>query len=121
MMLEWDGVPQYINWEDGPRYISTKLSTLLENTDILTNKMYVKCEQDMDITFEEATALKEEIIAQYNVREFKLQDQKNITIDHEDIDISNFQTIDEIFTNEIIGIQSNSINPSTLLSIYNDL
>lgn len=121
MMLEWDGVPQYINWEDGPRYISTKLSALLENTDILTNKMYVKCEQDMDITFEEATTLKEAIITQYNVREFKLQDKKNASIEHDDIDISNFQTIDEIFTNEIIGIQSNSISPATLLSIYNDL
>lgn len=121
MILPYGEDPQYINWTDGPRYITLKLSDLLSDTSVLTNKTYVKCEQDVDMTFEEATELKETLSSTFGVREFKLTQPKSITTSEVELDISSFQTIDEIFNAEINNIDSNTFNTNTLLTIYNDL
>lgn len=121
MILEWDKEPVYINWEDCPKYITIKLSELVSNLDILTPKLYIKCEQDMDMSFEEATALKESLCLEYGVREFKLYEKRHgIDVD-ESMDITQFKTIDEIFLNEIDNIDSNTMKKSKLIEIYNRL
>lgn len=121
MILEWGGTPHYLNWENGPRYISIKLSEIMDNESYLTNKTYVKCEMDLDISFEEATAIKEELITQYGVREFKLISKKNNehTVGQEET--IKFDTIDEIIISELSNIDSDTYKLNTLMEIYNDL
>jgi len=73
MFLEWDKEPEYVNYENGPRFININLSALLENPEIyLKPKTYLQVMLDLDITYEEATFLRETFVEQYDVREFKL-------------------------------------------------
>jgi DNA repair exonuclease SbcCD nuclease subunit len=121
MILEWDKAPEYINWGDGPRYISFKLSELLQNEEYLTPKTYVKCEIDLDISFEEASAIKEDLLKQYGVREFKLVNPKNTEHTTGSDDVVKFDTIDQIILTELSNIESQTYKLETLIGIYNTL
>lgn len=114
--------PQYIDWADAPKYRTTTLSKLLDNTEnIIKSKMYLRVNLDIDISFEEATFIKETFIQQYNCREITLIPQKGSDVVDSDLDISQFESIDQIVSKEIAAIDSDSFDKSVLLSIYNEL
>ena len=73
MILDWGKDPVYIHWPDAPKYRKFRLSQLLEDTDrLLLSNMYCRVEIDVDISYEEATFIKEQFIPQYNLRELSL-------------------------------------------------
>lgn len=114
--------PQYIDWPDAPKYRTTTLSRLLENTEsIIKSKMYLRVNLDIDISFEEATFIKETFAQQYNCREITLIPQKGADVADSDLDISQFESVDQIVSKEIAAIDSDSFDKSVLLSIYNEL
>ena len=114
--------PQYINWTDAPKYRTTTLSKLLDNTDtLIQDKTYLRVNLDIDISFEEATFIKETFIQQYNCREITLIPQKGSDVIDSDLDISQFESIDQIVSKEIAAIDSESFDKAVLLSIYNEL
>ena len=122
MYMEWDKDPEFLDYTNGPRFISINLSALLENPDIyLKPKTYLQVILDIDITYEEAAFLRETFLTQYNVREFKLiknQEEeitKSYTVD------STFKTVDQIVIEELTNIDSDSFNTSKLVEIYNGL
>jgi DNA repair exonuclease SbcCD nuclease subunit len=122
MYLEWDGVPEYIDYEGGPRFISINLSALLANPDIyLKPKTYLQVILDCDITYEEATFLRETFVDQYSVREFKLirNPDEDANKDYEG-DIT-FQTVDQIVVEQLTNINSDSYETATLIEIYDRL
>ncbi len=123
MYLEWNGVPEYLNYENGPRYISISLSSLLENPEIyLKPKTYLQVVLDVDISYEEATFLRETFIEQYDVREFKLiRNQENELAKEYDGDIT-FQTVNEIVVEQLLKIDDgSSFDSNKLIEIYNRL
>lgn len=124
MYMEWNGVPEYINYNAGPRFINITLSALLVNPDLyLTPQTYLQVVLDIDITYEEATFLRETFISQYgDIREFKLIRSKEEDIAKEyDGDIT-FQTVDEIVISQLSGIdKSNTYDPAKLIEIYDRL
>jgi DNA repair exonuclease SbcCD nuclease subunit len=114
--------PQYIDWPDAPKYRTTTLSRLLENTEsVIKSKMYLRVNLDIDISFEEATFIKETFVQQYNCREITLIPQKGSDVADSDLDISQFESVDQIVSKEIAAIDSDSFDKSVLLSIYNEL
>ena len=122
MYMEWDKEPEFMDYTNGPRFISINLSALLENPEIyLKPKTYLQVILDIDITYEEAAFLRETFLTQYNVREFKLiknQEEeitKSYTVD------SDFKTVDQIVIEELTNIDSDSFNTSKLVEIYNGL
>lgn len=123
MTLEWGGEPQFINWENCPKYRTVKLSNLLDNKDsILKSKMYLKVNLDIDITFEEANLIKETFLNDYDIREISLiQDKTNLdgTID-DTVDVQ-FESVDQIVTDSLVNIESTQFDTNTLLEIYNNL
>ena len=63
MILEYGGKPKYINWPDMPRYITIKVSQLLEDPEkYLKPKMYVRVTLDIKISYEEANFVRETFI-----------------------------------------------------------
>lgn len=122
MFLQWGGTPEYVNWNGGPRYISCTLSDLLDNTDeYLKPHTHARVTLDVDITYEEANFLRETFMENYNIRELKLLPGTKDGEEHEfDGDIT-YQTVDQIVTEQISGIDSNSFDTKTLLQIYNGL
>ena len=119
---ENDKEPEYINWLDCPKYRTVKLSQLLDDTqNIIKSKMYLRVTLDIPISYEEAQFIKETYITQYDCREITLIPQKQMEEISTDIDIQQFESVDQIVSKEITAIDSDNFNKKTLLDIYNEL
>jgi DNA repair exonuclease SbcCD nuclease subunit len=123
MFMEWGGIPQYRNWPDAPKFRSLKLSRLIEEKDtLMKSKMYLKVNLDIDISFEEANFIKETFVKEHDVREISLiQDKDNIDILVQDQADAKFESVDQIVTEQLVNIESDTFDKSTLLEIYNNL
>lgn len=122
LFLEWDKEPVFLDYTDGPRFISINLAALLENPDIyLKPKTYLQVTLDVDITYEEASFLRETFLSQYSVREFKLvkNQEDDLAKDHSG-DVT-FKTVDQIVIEQLTNIDSDSFDKNTLVEIYNRL
>ena len=122
MVLEWDGTPEYHTWPGQPTFRTTKLSELIDRADeIILPKQHLRVTLDIDITFEEASFIKEKFIADYDIRELTLiAEKKDIEI-NTNIDIHAFESVDQIVSSQIINIDSDQFDKNMLLSIYNNL
>jgi DNA repair exonuclease SbcCD nuclease subunit len=114
--------PEYVNWPDCPKYRTVKLSQLIDEKDSLIKpSMYLRVTLDIDISFEEASYIKETFMEQYECREITLIPQKHIEEINTDLDIEQFESVDQIVSNEILAIDSESFNKKMLLDIYKEL
>ena len=114
--------PEYINWQDCPKYRTTTLSQLLDpKQDIIKSKMYLRVTIDVPISYEEASFIKETFINQHNCREISLIPQKQIEEISTELDIQQFESVDQIVAGEIAAIDSDNFNKKTLMDIYSDL
>ena len=123
MILEWGGEPKYIDWDNGPKFRTIKLSKLIdEKESIMKSKMYLKVNLDIDISYEEANFLKETFINEHDIREISLIQEKN-SIDSltEDSADAKFESVDQIVTEQLLNIQSETIDSNRLLDIYRGL
>lgn len=119
---ENDLEPEYINWNDCPKFRTVSLSRLIDEKDnLIKSKMYLRVNLDIDITFEEANFIKETFLEQYKCREIVLVSQKNNEEIESDIDITKFESVDQIVSNEILAIDSQNYDKNLLLGIYRDL
>jgi len=119
---ENDAEPEYINWLDCPKYRTIKLSQLLDpESEVVKSKMYLRVTIDLPISYEEAQFIKETYITQYECREITLIPQKQMEEISTDIDIQQFESVDQIVSKEITAIDSDSFDKKTLLDIYNEL
>jgi DNA repair exonuclease SbcCD nuclease subunit len=123
MTLEWGGEPKFINWPDCPKYRSVKLSTLIDKEhEIMKSKMYIKINLDIDISYEEANFIKETFVANHDIREISLiQDKTNMDSTIDDSPDAKFESVDQIVTEQLINIESEQFDKNTLLEIYNNL
>jgi DNA repair exonuclease SbcCD nuclease subunit len=121
MFLEWDGEPEYINYTGGPRFINISLSSLTANPELyLITKTHLQVVLDVDITYEEATALREIFLDQYDIREFKLirnQDESTVIAE---TDIT-MKTVDTIVIEQLLSIVGGSFDSAKLIEIYDRL
>lgn len=119
---ENDLEPEYINWPACPKYRTVTLSQLLDpENNIIQDKMYLRVSIDIQISYEEASFIKDTYIKQYNCREITLIPQKQIDEITTELDISKFESVDEIVSKEISAIDSNAFDQKLLLDIYRDL
>jgi DNA repair exonuclease SbcCD nuclease subunit len=123
MILEWGGQPEFINWDNCPKFRHIKLSELLDQKDtIIKSKMYLKVNLDIDITFEEANFIKETFSNEYDIREISLiQDKSNVDGPLDDGFDQQFESVDKIVTEQLIRIDSKDFDKTILLNIYNDI
>lgn len=120
--LENDKEPEYINWEDCPKYRTIKLSQLIDDADkIIKSKMYLRVNIDLPMSYEEATYVKETFTDIYKCREITLIPQKHLEDISSELDINNFESIDQIVANEIAALDTENLSKSMLLTIYNGL
>ena len=119
---ENDAEPFYINWPDCPKYRTVKLSQLIdEQSTLIKPNMYLRVNLDLPISYEEAQFIKETYISTHNCREITLIPQKQIEEITTDVDISTFESVDEIVSKEITAIDSDNFNKKMLLDIYHEL
>lgn len=123
MVLEWGQDPEFHSWPDQPKYRVYKLSEVLDNPDgLLLPKSHIRVHLDIDISYEEASFIRETLIPQHNLREMSL-----IPIKNEAVAVSEaagevkFESIDQIVLEGISSIESNSLDKSLLVKMYQQL
>ena len=123
MMLEWGGEPEFINWPNCPKYRTIKLSDLIDRKDdVMKSKMHFRVNLDIDISFEEANFIKETFIAEHDIREISLvQDKTNLDGVVDENTDARFESVDQIVTEQLVNIDSGNFDVATLLEIYNNL
>lgn len=122
MILEHGKKPMFKIWDHAPKYKTIKLSELLENTEkIVKSKSYFRVSIDIPISFEEASFIKETYMEQYKIREITLIPEKKESEINNELDVSRFESVDQIVSNQIVNIQSETYDPKVLLAIYNNL
>jgi DNA repair exonuclease SbcCD nuclease subunit len=122
MVLEWGGKPKYFSWPGQPTFRTVKLSQLIDDADtLILPKQHLRVSLDIDITYEEASFIKEDFMNRYEIRELTLITEKKEVEINTNIDIQNFESVDQIVSKQLANIDSDTYNKSTLLEIYNSL
>jgi len=122
MLIEWDKEPEFIDYTEGPRFISINLAALLENPELyLKPKTYLQVTLDLDITYEEAVFLRETFLTQYSVREFKLVRNQDEDVSKDYSGDITFKTVDQIVIEQLTNIDSDAFDANKLIEIYNGL
>jgi hypothetical protein len=123
MILNWGEEPTFHAWPDQPKYRVYTLSGILQSPESLLQKgMHCRVNIDVDISYEEATFIKETFVGTYNLRELTLIPVKHTDVGT-DIMLGNIQleSIDTIVTSQLTAINSDHYNPALLLDIYRNL
>ena len=123
MKLTWGGTPEYIDF-DGPRYRTVPLSRLIDEPDrILNSKTYCRATLDINISYEEASFIKETFSQQYSVREITLMPSKKEehAQDWKVVDDIEVENVDQIVYNSLNAVDSDMIDKKILVDIYNSL
>lgn len=123
MVLEWGKAPEFHTWPDQPRFRVFKLSDVLNHAElILKPEMHCKVNLDIDISYEEATYIKETFVDTYKLREISLMPQKEMDIGENIIQGNiQFESVDQIVTSSLTSVNSEHYNQAMLLEIYRNL
>jgi DNA repair exonuclease SbcCD nuclease subunit len=123
MILEWDKQPEYYAWPDQPMYRVFQLSDVLKHTEVMLQpNMHVRVNLDIDISYEEATFIKETFTDTYKLREITLIPAKVTELTEYEIQGNiAFESVDQIVFSQLSNIDSNQYNPTLLLEIYRNL
>jgi len=122
MILEWGGQPEYHTWPMQPTFRTVKLSQLIDDADkIILPNQHLRVSLDIDITYEEASFIKEDFMNKYSIRELTLIPEKKEIEINTNMDIQSFESVDQIVSNQLVSIESDTFDTKILLSIYNSL
>lgn len=114
---------EFTDWAECPKYVSAKLSEIMEDPKgVLIADSRVKCDVDVDITFEESTTLKERFTKRYKLREFTMQESN----DHAELladttfDLTGFETesTTNIVKEMLRQVKGEKIDPLKLVKFY---
>ena len=123
MILEWGKDPEFHSWPDQPKYRVYNLSDILDRPDdLLKPGVHARVNLDIDISYEEASFIRETFMESHKLREIKLIPRHGV-----DVDTSTaqgniaFQSVDQIVSSQLTGITSDHYNTKLLLEIYQNL
>jgi len=122
-ILEWGNEPTYHAWPDQPRYRVFNLSDVLQHTEqMLQPGMHVRVNLDVDISYEEATFIKETFTNTYGLREITLIPAKVTELTEYQIQGNiEFESVDQIVYSQLTTIDSTQYDPNLLLDLYRNL
>jgi len=122
VIMDWGQQPVYYNWDQCPEYRVMSLAQLIDNPEkFLNERTYAKVNIDINISYEEATFIKETMSGQYQPRELSLIPHKQ-ELDMSGVPVdSNFESVDQIVMSQIESIDTNSYDRKLLMEIYTGL
>lgn len=119
MILEWGQEPVYHAWPNQPTYRVLTLSSVVDNAaNILKPRMHARINIDIDLSYEEATFIKETFIETYQLRELSLIPKREVTVVDGPVGEIKFESIDTIVQNQLNTIASEHYDRNLLLEIY---
>jgi DNA repair exonuclease SbcCD nuclease subunit len=122
MFLEWGKEPFFKNWDMAPKYHTLKLSQLLETPEkFIDDRTFAKVDIDFEISFEEASVIKETLTEHYGARKIELI-QSSRSIEEQEFDGEvEFRSIDQLVIEGLKSFESELINKDKLVDIYLNL
>ena len=124
MILEWGKEPQYTAWPNAPSFKTINLSKLIDAPEkYLKPKTYIRVTLDIDISYEEATHIKQAFTDEYKLREIVLLPEREDEheVDWSEGEVPQFESVDQIVLSELSTIKSTHIDNNKLVDIYNNL
>jgi DNA repair exonuclease SbcCD nuclease subunit len=123
MILEWDKKPEFHAWPDQPKYRVFQLSDVINHTEaMLKPGMHCRVNLDIDISYEEATFIKETFIDTYKLREITLIPAKVTELTEYEIQGNiEFESVDQIVASQLTTLDNGKFNKNLLLDIYRNL
>lgn len=119
MILEWGAEPVYHAWPDQPTYRVLSLSSVVNQPEtVFKPRMHARVHIDVDLSYEEATFIKETFVDTYRLRELSLIPRKEVEVNSDITGEIKFESIDTIVQNQINAISSEHYDPRLLLEIY---
>ena len=123
MFLEYGGQPDFRNWPGAPKFRTLTLTDAIDKHESLFDtQTFARVTIDVDISFEEATYIKEQWVNTYGMRELSLipgKKEEHAT-EWTGGEIQ-FESVDAIVLNQIQAIDSTVIDRQMLTSIYQGL
>jgi DNA repair exonuclease SbcCD nuclease subunit len=122
-ILDWGKDPEYHSWPDQPKYRVFQLSDVITHTEkMLQPGMHCRVNLDIDISYEEATFIKETFVDTYKLRELTLIPAKVTDLTEYEIQGNiEFESIDQIVTGQLTNLDNGKFNKNLLLDIYRNL
>ena len=125
MFLEWGSEPEFKKWPEQPRYLTLKLSELLElgPENILNEFTYARITTDIDVSYEEFQFLRESFVEQYGAREISFVPNQKTDEEESKLEISEFKSVDQIVIEGLKSIDNteSAIDCNLLIELYNSL
>lgn len=122
MILQWGEDPEFHAWPEQPTYRVYNLSDVLTNTEnLLKPNMHARITIDVDVSYEEASYVKETLVTQYGMRDLSLVPKKDLGAETQGLADLSFQSVDQIVSDQINNIDSTQYDPKLLLEIYQNL
>jgi len=123
MFLEYGGEPEFRTWPGAPKFKTLTLTQAIDrHAELFDEQTFARVTIDVDISYEEATYIKEQWAETYNMRELALVPGKKEEHANEwsggEIQ---FESVDAIVLNQIQAIDSDVIDRQILVQIYQGL
>lgn len=118
---------KFTDWLECPKYYRCLLSDLLEGKIKFSQHARVRCSVDIVISFEESSKLKTLFVEKYKLREFGLEESREMAAiltdtSFEDVDTTNpLKSVDELILEMLTSIDSPQIDNELLVKIYREL
>ena len=123
MFLEYGGQPEFRNWPSAPKFRTLTLTDAIDKHESLFDEhTFARVTIDVDISFEEATYIKEKWVNEYGMRELSLMPTKKEehSTEWKGGELQ-FESVDAIVLNQIQAIDSAQIDKQILAHIYQGL
>lgn len=122
MVMEWGSAPEYIAWPDAPKFKTIDLTRLIEDPSKYMDKnTFIRITCDADVSFEEASFLKENWLEEYKLREITLVPAKREEHAQDWSGDVHFESVDQIVLTQLAAIESDVVDRQVLIDIYNSL
>lgn len=122
MLLEWDKEPEFINWSDGPKYRTIKLTQLMSDPiKYIVENTHARITIDTEITYEEINFLKEILTSSLKAKEVSFILEKTEDLQSDFVGEIEFETVDQIVIKQLQNIESNTYDKGLLISLYEHL
>jgi hypothetical protein len=123
MFLEYGGQPDYRRWPNAPKFRTLTLTEAIDKHESLFDtQTFARVTIDVDISYEEATYIKEQWVKEYGMRELALIPGKKEEHSTEWTGGElQFESVDAIVLNQIQAIDSDVIDKQMLAGIYQGL
>lgn len=120
MILEENKSPEFIAWDDAPKYRTFSMSELLSEPDFYIGKNTIsKVLVDINLNMDEISFIRETFSTLFNVREFNvIPNKKGMTEFNEYEGDIETETVDEIVIAQINSLDVNHIQKELLIQIY---